>query len=205
MLNVIGAGLGRTGTNSFKLAMEILGFGKCHHMVEVLDHPDHAPVFLAAAQGEAVDWDALFDGYQSSTDWPSCHFWRELSEHFPQAKIVLTVRDAESWYRSMSETILPTMKLKFETIQSPIVAMGDEILMKQFLQGNADDKDHVIAMFERHNQTVRDAIPDDRLLEFKAQDGWEPLCAFLGVPVPDEPYPVTNSLDEFQEKADRVV
>lgn len=205
MLKVIGAGLSRTGTNSFKVAMETLGFGKCHHMVEVLDHPEHAPVFLRAAKGEHIDWDTLFEGYGSCIDFPSCYFWRELSAYYPKAKVILTVRDPESWYRSMNETILPTMKVKLAEVQSPVVEMGEEIILRQFFGGNIDDMEHVIGAFERHNQEVRNTIPPERLLEFNARDGWEPLCRFLGVPVPDEPYPNTNSLDEFMEKADRIV
>lgn len=204
MLKVIGAGISRTGTFSFKLAMEKLGFSKCHHMMEVIDNPQQAPVFLAAARGEKIDWQALYAGYQACCDFPSCHFWRELMVQFPEAKVVLTVRDPESWYKSMSETILPSLAQVLATVDNPLVEMGRELIKNQFLGGNLDDKEHVIDAFNRHNQAVRDTVPADRLLEFDARQGWEPLCAFLGVTVPDEPYPKTNSLDEFLQKAARV-
>lgn len=204
MLKVIGAGISRTGTFSFKLAMEKLGFIKCHHMMEVIDNPEQATEFLAAARGEQIDWKILYRGYQACCDFPSCYFWHELMGQFPEAKVVLTVRDPESWYKSMSETILPSLMQSLDTFGSPTAKMGEELIKHRFLGDRLDDKTHVIDAFNRHNQAVRDTVPADRLLEFDARQGWEPLCAFLGVPVPDEPYPKTNSLDEFLQKAARV-
>jgi len=204
MLKVIGAGVSRTGTFSFKLAMEKLGFSKCHHMMEVIENPEQAPSLFAAARGERIDWRELYQDYQACCDFPSCHFWRELMAVFPRARVILTVRDPESWYKSMSETILPTMKHTLSTVDSPLVKMGEEIILKQFFAGNLADKDHVIATYNKHNQSVRDTVPADRLLEFDARQGWDPLCKFLGVSVPNEPYPKTNSLEEFMEKAARV-
>ena len=204
MIKVIGAGISRTGTYSFKLAMEQLGFEKCHHMMEVIDNPDQAPLFLAAAKGEATDWKALFKGYQATCDFPSCFFWRELLDAYPAAKVILTSRDPESWYKSMTETIIPAMKHTMATIDSPMVKMGEEIIFNQFFASNLDDKSHVIEAFNQHNQRVRDTVPANRLLEFDAREGWEPLCHFLNLPTPAEPYPKTNSTDEFFEKAARV-
>src|SRR5690606_21852220 len=109
-LSVIGAGFGRTGTLSLKLALEQLGFAPCHHMTEVFANPDQAATWLAAARGEAVDWDSLLEGYKASVDWPSCHFWRELAAHYPDAKVILSTRDPRRWYESISNTIFPAMK-----------------------------------------------------------------------------------------------
>lgn len=204
MLKVIGAGVSRTGTFSFKLAMEKLGFSKCHHMMEVIDNPEQSPLFLAAARGEKIDWRALYHGYQACSDFPSCYFWRELMAEFPEAKVVLTVRDPESWYKSMSETILPSMMQALDNFDSPTVKMGEEIIKNGFFGGRLDDKRHVIDVYNRHNQAIRDTVPEERLLEFDARQGWKPLCTFVGVPVPGEPYPKTNSLDEFLQKAARV-
>lgn len=200
-LKVIGAGLGRTGTNSFRLAMNMLGFDKCHHMFEVRENPDQAHVFLAASRGEEVNWDTLFNGFQSTCDWPSCHFWRELSTHYPEAKIVLTLRDAESWYNSMNQTIFQHMREMMNGPINPIGEMVAEVVYRQAFNGNIDDKDHAIDVYERHNQSVREAIPPERLLEFKPSDGWEPLCKFLGVAVPNSPYPKTNSTEEFRKES----
>lgn len=204
MLKVIGAGISRTGTYSFKLAMEQLGFEKCHHMMEVIDRPDQAPKFIEAVNGQAIDWHALFGGYQASCDFPSCYFWEDLLHAFPDAKIVLTLRDPESWYRSMSETIIPAMKKTMATIDSPMVKMGEEIIFKGFFGSDLDNKSHVIEAYLQHNQRVRDTVPADRLLEFDAHQGWEPLCHFLDIPVPDSPYPNTNSTEEFFDKAAKV-
>lgn len=198
-LKVIGAGLGRTGTNSLKLALEKLGFSKCHHMTEVFDHPEQAAVFVAAAHGEAVDWDKLYEGYQACCDWPSCYFWRELSDYYPDAKIILTTRSAESWYRSMVETLITGTHKAIAGPETAASLIGREIFLNGTFAGNIDDKDHVIEVYERHNQAVRDTILPGRLLEFEAGQGWEPLCAFLGVPVPKERYPHTNAMEEFKQ------
>lgn len=203
-LQVIGVGFGRTGTNSLKLALEMLGFARCHHMVEVIENPWQAPLFLAAARGEAVDWDTLYEGYLSCCDWPSCHFWRELSAYYPDAKVILSHRNAQSWFNSMSETILPLLKNGPATDADPVRQMGYEIVFRQTFGENVDDRDHVIGVYERHNQAVRDAIAADRLLEFEARDGWAPLCAFLDVPVPGQPYPNTNAPDDFRRIVQRL-
>jgi Sulfotransferase domain len=203
-LKVIGVGFGRTGTNSLKHALEMLGFAKCHHMVEVIENLEQAPLFLAAARGEVVDWDTIYEGYQSCCDWPSCHFWRELSAYYPEAKVILSHRNAQSWFNSMSETILPLLTNKPSKDADPIMQMGHEIVFEQTFGGRVDDRDHVIGVYERHNQAVRESIAPDRLLVFEAKDGWEPLCAFLEVPVPEQPYPNTNAPDEFRQIVQRL-
>ena len=104
-LSVIGAGFGRTGTHTLNLALEMLGFGPCHHMEDVMAHPEQKELFRAAGRGEPVDWDALYAGYKSAVDWPTAYFWRELAEHFPEAKLILTVRNSEEWYKSARATI----------------------------------------------------------------------------------------------------
>ena len=104
-LKVIGAGLGRTGTLSLKMALEELGFVKCYHMIEVIGHPDHISVWDAAARGEKVDWEKLFEGYQATVDWPGCELFEEYTRLWPDAKVVLTVRDPERWHHSALRTI----------------------------------------------------------------------------------------------------
>lgn len=198
-VKVIGAGFGRTGTTSLKFALEKLGFSKCHHMVEVFQNPHQAGQFIEASKGGTVDWDSVFDGYQATCDWPSCLFWRELSDYYPDAKVILSVRDPESWYRSMSETLIPITHAMLENAEIPNRDMVLEIFFRRTFSGNIDDKKHVLDVFERHNQMVRDTIPPERLLEFDAKEGWEPLCAFLGVPVPDEPYPKANAMEEMPQ------
>lgn len=199
-LKVIGAGLGRTGTSSLKIALEKLGFAKCHHMSEVFENQHQVAGFLAAAQGESIDWDKLFAGYQASCDWPSCVFWHELSDYYSNAKVILSIRDSESWYRSMSNTLLPFTRKAIDGRPGPIRDITEKIFLNRTFSGNIDDKDHVIEVFEHHNQIVRDTIAPERLLEFNSKDGWEPLCKFLGIPVPQEPYPNINTMEEFKQR-----
>ena len=104
-LKVIGAGFGRTGTTSLKAALERLGFDRCYHMFEFMEHPEHAKYWDAASKGKPVDWNALFEGYQSTLDWPGCSYYRDLMQRYPEAKVLLTVRDSEKWYQSAQKTI----------------------------------------------------------------------------------------------------
>lgn len=198
-LKVVGAGFGRTGTLSMKLALEMLGVGPCYHMVEVFKNPHHAEIWSAAADGP-VDWESIFAGYQSTVDWPSTFFWRELANHYSDAKVILTVRSTESWLNSMHQTILRVMQ--GEPPEGVDIAkaqhqMARKLVLERTFGGKADDDAHLASVYERHNEEVRRSIPADRLLVFEAKQGWEPLCKFLGVPVPDAPYPKVNSAEEF--------
>lgn len=198
-LQVIGAGFGRTGTMSLKLALEQLGFAQCYHMFEVMSHPDHVPLWRAAHRGEPIDWDSLFDGYLAAVDWPSCNFWREQMVAFPEAKVVLSLRDPERWYASVMNTIYPT-SVKFRELGGDQSNMVFELIWDGIFQGRMQDKAFVIDQYLAHNQAVRDNVPAECLLEFDPGDGWEPLCEFLDRPIPDEPYPRTNTTEEFQQR-----
>lgn len=198
-LQVIGAGYGRTGTMSLKLALEQLGFAKCYHMIEVIEHPDHVAQWRAANRGERIDWDALFEGYRASVDWPSCNFWQAQMEHYPDAKVILSVRDPERWYESVMNTIYPS-SLAWREAGGEQPQMVFELIWDGIFAGRMDDKDLVISKFLEHNQRVRDSVPTQRLLEFEASQGWAPLCEFLDCPVPATDYPQTNSTEEFRER-----
>ncbi|MGB3625228.1 MAG: sulfotransferase family protein [Henriciella sp.] len=204
-LKVISAGFGRTGTMSLKLALEQLGFGPCHHMIEVIEHPDPQVALWNDALAGDPDFDAIYNGYGSAVDWPTAAFWEETAAAYPEAKIILSTRSSESWYASISETILATVWAP-DTWPPQAVEwfkMVSKVLERSL--GEARDKDTLIKAFEAHEAKVKAAIPDDRLLVHSAKDGWEPLCDFLGVAVPAEPYPRTNSKEEFfqhMEKAD---
>ncbi len=200
-LKVIGAGVGRTGTYSLKLAINQLGFGPCHHMEEVLHNmPAQVPLWLAASDG-SPDWRAIYDGYGSAVDWPTARFFRELNEAYPDAKFVLTVRSPESWAASYSHTI---QKLVAERAQTPVeVHEWLEMVYKVISQTGFPDGltlDQLMAAFVAHNEAVKAAIPADRLLIFEVKQGWQPLCDFLGVPVPDEAFPRTNHREEFWDR-----
>jgi len=203
-LQVIGAGFGRTGTLSLKVALERLGFGPCYHMVEVVRRPEHALLWRAAAKGDVIDWDGLFEGYAASVDWPGCHFWRELSERYPDARVLLSLRDPERWYQSAHDTIYQAMRDADSRDLPPAVSaqarMAREIVLERTFGGRFEDRAHAIGVYERHNQSVREAIAPERLLVYEAAQGWEPLARFLGCPVPDEPFPRVNTREQFQNR-----
>jgi len=200
-LEVIGAGFGRTGTLSLKLALERLGLGPCYHMLEVMENPEHAATWQDAVDGKPIDWERLFAGYRSAVDWPAAAFWRELAVHYPRAKVILTLRDPDRWYESVEATIYRRMIAP--AVEPERVAqrrMARQLVLEQTFGGRFADRAHAKAVFARHNDEVRSALPPKRLLVFEAADGWTPLGRFLGVPVPDEPYPRTNSTAEFRER-----
>jgi hypothetical protein len=194
-LRVIGAGLGRTGTTSLKVALSRLLGGPCYHMYEVIQHPEHVSFWHAAVRGDTRDWDALLHGYAAAVDWPASAFWRELAEAYPDALILLSTRSAESWWASASETIF-AMRGRVEDARA---AMIRDLLSRRFTD-RLDDREAAMAAFEAHNADVRASAPRDRLVEWTTADGWGPLCDALGVPVPDEPFPRVNTRDEFKAR-----
>jgi hypothetical protein len=195
-LQVIGAGLGRTGTMSLKLALEALGFGPCFHMVEIFRQPRLAALWECAAKGEPMDWEDVFRGFSATVDWPSCNFYRELANAYPAAKVILTLRDPDSWYESTQKTIFADLDELLDD-QSNAWARMTKLVIKDFFDGRLHDRDHVIAVYARHNENVRRIIPKERLLIYEVTQGWGPLCEFLGVPVPGSPFPRSNSTEEF--------
>ena len=202
-LAVIGAGFGRTGTMSLKLALEQLGFGPCYHMREVLARPPHDPVWHAATRGEPVDWDTLFQGFASAVDWPVAAFWRELCHHYPDARFVLSVRDPRKWHESVMQTIFKALSSTPDPADPQACAhraMTRDLILDRTFDRRLDDPLHAIGVYERHNQSVQDCIAAERLLVYETGSGWEPLCAFLGCAVPDEPYPHANNREEFHDK-----
>jgi hypothetical protein len=198
-LTVVGAGVGRTGTNSLKLALEQLLDGRCHHMLEIIGDPRQVSGWTDAIDGRDVDWQILLDGYVAQVDWPGASFWRELSAANPDALVVLSTRDADAWYRSASNTIFNV----FENPPPGLEGWFEDAVPKMFGERFCDDLGNPTAMidaFERHNAEVRAGVPADRLLEWAPSEGWEPICERLGVPVPDEPFPITNTTQEMRER-----
>ena len=195
-LQLIGAGLGRTGTLSLKLALEQLGFGPCYHMVEALMNPAHAPLWIGAADGQP-QWDRLFSGYLSSVDYPGCMFWRELARDYPQAKVLLSVRDPDQWFQSTQETIFAEGHLA-QLEASPLRVFAAKTT--DGIRERIHDRDFMVEYFRRHNEAVRREIPPERLLVYEVGQGWEPLCRFLGVPVPERAFPRANTREEFAKR-----
>lgn len=206
-LEVIGAGLGRTGTMSLKLALEQLGFGPCFHMAEFFTSPKgealKATWERVAYDATPPDWDQVFDGYRSTVDFPACAYWRALAGRYPEGKVILTVRDAERWYQSTQETIFkpdPDNPLAART--DPWGRMVYRIVNLDTFGGDTRSRDHCLAVYERHNAAVKAAIPPERLLVYEVGEGWAPLCAFLGVPVPDTPFPRENTTEKFKARVE---
>lgn len=192
-LRVVGPGLGRTGTYSLKLALERLLGGRCHHMAEVLaDQDRQLAAWAPVLRGEEADWDDVFDGYVAQVDFPGAACWRELTDAFPDALVVLSTRPAESWYRDAASTIF---QLDGEHESSPFID-----LWRKWFGELSDDRATKIAAYERHYATVRASVDPGRLLEWTVDDGWAPLCERLGLPVPDEAFPSTNTTAEFRAR-----
>ena len=194
-LKVIGAGLGRTGTTSLKFALEQLGLGRCYHMIELFPQPETAGLWLQALDGTLEDWDEIFADFGATTDWPGCSFWRQLMQRYPDAPVILTEREAGAWFDSTQRTIFSDATKA--RLAHPLIEQLTERLIFRSFDGRVHDRDHCIEVFERHNAEVRTGVPAGRLLIYDIAQGWEPLCSFLGRPVPDTPFPRANTTDDF--------
>jgi Sulfotransferase domain len=198
IMRVIGAGVGRTGTYSLKLAINQLGFGPCHHMEEVLHHMQlQVPLWTAAVQGRA-DWRAIYNGYASAVDWPTAGFFRELYQAYPSAKFVLTQRSQESWVDSFGGTIYQVLAGRDQAPpeRKDWLAMAVGVIAKTGFPAGLD-RAALIKAFVAHNDAVKATIPENQLLVYEVKEGWDPLCKFLGVPVPAAEFPRTNDRAEF--------
>ncbi|MEM7111911.1 MAG: sulfotransferase family protein [Chloroflexota bacterium] len=200
MLKLIGVGFGRTGTTSLKAALDILGMTPCHHMIELFNNEPLIQKWYDVAFNGYRDWDTVFEGYQATVDWPSTTYWRELADYYPQAKLLLTVRDTENWYKSMTKTLLPVMHRPIEETGSGRLhsLMARKLILNDTFNGAAlSDPEATMGVFEQHNADVEAAFGADRLLVWRVKDGWKPLCDFLELPVPDSPFPRLNTTSQF--------
>jgi hypothetical protein len=202
-LDVIGSGFGRTGPKSLKAALERLGFGPCHHMHEILVNPGQVAHWQRLADGNPMDWDAVFAGYRSQVDWPGAHVWRELAAAYPQAKVVHSVRPPELWWASFEKTIGKLMA-RYQDIPMPphvhdMLQAWHRFAGQQTFGGDLTDREGALAAYARRTEDVRAALPTNRLLVFDVAEGWAPLCAFLQVDIPEEPFPHHNLRADFWE------
>ena len=202
-LRVVGAGLGRTGTHSLKVALERLLDAPCYHMLEVLQHPESIQVWQDALDRKPVDWNAFMDGYAAAVDWPVVAFWAELADTFPDAIVLLSTRSsAEAWWKSADETIFAVTRRGVDDANPDMQAQMHMIegLFERFTpQWNADDGGEAARRaYDEHNAHVRATVPAERLVDWMPGDGWEPICAALDLPLPDEPFPHVNTTDEFR-------
>lgn len=200
-LEVIGPGFGRTGTLSLKMALEQLGFGPCHHMEEVFKNPPQVAHWQAIAARQPVDFRAVFDGYRAQVDWPRAHVWRDLAIRFPAAKVVLSVRPEDAWWQSFSGTIGSLAGSYADEKLPPhvkdMMRAAFPMIVDQGFGCSATDREGVLTAYRRRVRNVIATVPAERLLVFDVREGWAPLCGFLGVPVPDAPFPRANSTAEF--------
>jgi hypothetical protein len=212
-LKVIGAGLPRTATTTQKLALEMLGLGPCYHMRDLMsDLGQNVPPWRRALEGEA-EWDEIFHGFDSTTDWPAAYHWRELMDVYPEAKILLSVRSAESWVKSMEDTIneiyfgdsLMRHVCKARYHVDPDFAAWMDLMIDMTWADNAPfagtngEREPLMEAMERFNEEVKGTVPADRLLVWEPKEGWEPLCEFLEVEVPSEELPNVNDTQAFKD------
>ncbi len=195
-LQVIGAGFGRTGTDSMRNALNILGVGPTHHMFELTVGSPLRELWLEMVSGTPPEWDKLFAGYNASVDWPSAHYWRELIAVYPEAKVLLTMRSAESWWASFEATIL-----KLILADDKANNFGQMLVAEQVFDGRPDDREHAIATYNRNTEEVIETVDPERLLIHNLGDGWTPLCEWLGLQVPDIEYPSGNNTKNFASNA----
>jgi len=209
-MQIIGAGFGRTGTTSMKKALEMLGFGPCYHMKEVFPNPGHAIQWNAAYEGEKVDFRKTLKGYKATVDWPACDFYKELMVQFPDAKVILNTRNPDTWYKSADSTVYTISKVQPRyfgaLLQRCIIGnrmdkireMVNNGIWGKTFDGKFEDEEYAKKVFLNHIEDVKKHVPEDRLLVFNVSEGWEPLCKFLNVHVPDESFPHLNDSKEIQ-------
>ncbi|RKZ79041.1 MAG: sulfotransferase family protein [Candidatus Parabeggiatoa sp. nov. 1] len=209
-IKIIGAGFGRTGTTSLRVALEELGFGKCYHVYHLFEHPREIEFWEALNQGKPVNWETFFEGYQSIIGFPGYYFYRQLMLHYPYAKVILSVREPEKWYDSISETIIrayteekPTEDSKGESSYlNRVYKLEKDLIFKGYFQDKFENKPYVIKRFQQRVEEVKSVVPATRLLVYEITQGWEPLCRFLNIPVPeDKPFPRLNEREIFAQSA----
>src|SRR5579872_721193 len=200
-MKLIGAGFGRTGTLSLKVALEQLGIGPSYHMAELFRRPERAPLWQAAAEGKPVDWQEIFAGYDATVDWPGAAFYGQILQSYHEARVILTVRDAETWYRSVVSTIHRPHRPRPDEELDPVSRANRAIIWRGIFGGDFADRSRAIAAYRRHIEEVRDTVPADRLLVYDVRDGWDPLCRFLELPVPTNvSFPHLNDRRTFRHR-----
>jgi hypothetical protein len=199
-IKVICAGLPRCGTTSLKMALEVLGFDKCYHATEYFNnYIKHDPYWIKVYSGEEIEWDEVFEGYQSCADFPACYCYKALSQYYPDAKIILNIRSAESWYDSMSNTIFKMMKEELPECFKNATDIEEKYFEKEFGNENIHNKDFMVNWYNERVSKIINEFPEERLLIFELSQGWEPLCKFLNTPIPNMPFPKLNSTEEFHK------
>ena len=219
-IEIIGAGLGRTGTYTLKVALEQLGFSRCYHMTDLLSHPKQVLHWHELKDSGKTNWQELFGDCRAVVDYPGCLYYREIKAAYPEAKVILTVRDPDTWYESVLKTLyklrprkpLALLAMFLRLIVSarfrailPVYLFADIIIWKEQFKSRFANKEMAIKIFKQHYNEVKAAIPDDQLLVYDVNDGWQPLCEFLNVPIPNIPFPVTNLRQDFASEVENLM
>ena len=204
-LRVIGAGVSRTGTRSLAIALEYVGFGKCYRMLQIAEHPEHIAEWQKLRRGEIPNYDFLFSGYSSCTDFPAAFYYKELMHRYPAAKVILTVRDADSWYESACKTVfrkprasffwsarIKGLVLRSERAVPDAMRFAINLVHEEFFEGCVGDRERAKTIYCEWVDAVQRSVPSDRLLVFDVREGWAPLCRFLDVSVPQVSFPRSN-------------
>jgi len=201
-LDVICAGLGRTGTSSLKLALETIGYGPCYHMQTVHQHPEHAALWRRAMQGEP-DWPAIFGDCRAVADEPAAMFWKTLADTWPNSRVIMNTRPAGDWYDSVLGTVYAAIQRRHNDTDAgfEVLSLANDLVFDGLFEGDFLDREKAIRIFEARTREVIDTVDPERLLAYSVSEGWDPLCEFLGVPVPATPFPRANTRAEFREKA----
>ena len=190
-LKIIGAGFPRTGTTTLKMSLELLGFEKAYHFKDLIADPGKLKHWQEIENTGHTDYGRLFDGYQASVDFPGYPYYKLLMKKYPNAKVILTLRDFDGWYESNYNTIW-----QVEPINDCLEFMRNTYLIKQF-NNKFDSREIAEKVFQAHNNEVIEFVPKKRLLVYEVKDGWEPLCSFLDRPIPEETFPHLNKKENF--------
>ncbi len=204
MLEIIGAGFGRTGTHSLGLALEKLGFGPCYNINEIFKNPGHGELWSSALDGKSVDWDYMFGSYKSMVEWPGVAFFDEILHHYPNSKVILTLRDPESWYESVQNTVFDSLELSAhnpDPNKRESQSLARRLVLEHTFEGRHWDKEYVLDIYRKHVHHIVEVVPRERLLKFDVKDGWKPLCDYLHKAIPAEPFPKVNERSDFIDSA----
>lgn len=199
-MQLVGAAFPRTGTMSTRAALEILGLGKSYHMQEVFLNPEHMAIWEQAADGRMLDWKTFLGDYAATLDGPACFYWREILDYFPDARVLLVRRDPTDWYRSMKDTIFPTL-VSGPLAREPAIRMIRHLLLDKVLHSKFEDEAYTVQKYLDYCKEVDSSAPPEKLLVYDVAECWGPLCAFLGLPEPNVPFPAKNTSAEFRKRA----
>ena len=201
-LRIVGAGLGRTGTDALKIALEALLGGSCYDVSELLPRAGDLAVWRAALWKEPVDWKLLLDGYTATIGWPAASFWNEILAAHAGAFVLLSSRDPDEWWTSIERTVVPLLMHADPAAGDAFNARRELLraLLRSRLTPDWLDREAATKAYERHNARVRAEVPPAQLIDWHAGDGWGPICAALELPVPDLEFPREDSVADFRAK-----